>query len=215
MSHTESIGREARGLDRPSTGWALGQTCARAAEGSVPRGEPVRDRQRVEDAADREGVHGHLRAGHELLDERQAVPRLDGRGDRAAEVRLVLDDGEPLLALAVDRLDDGRKREPVVRRRGDLPAGLRDAVLGEALALAVLEDGERGGLGRQRVREPRVGGDAGRDRHGPVDPGGDDAVDLFRTRELADGGLVLDGDDRRRSACSNPTAVGSRSHETT
>jgi hypothetical protein len=41
-----------------------------------------------------------------------------------------------------------------------------------------------------------VSGDAGGDRDRPVDPRCDHAVDALRARELADGGLVLDRDDR-------------------
>ena len=103
---------------------------------------------------------------------------------------------EAFLALAVDRLDDGRQRQPLLGDVATCHARLRDVVLGESLALAVLEDGERGRLRRDRMREACVRGDACRDRDRPVDAWRDDPVHLLGARELADRRLVLDGHDR-------------------
>ena len=76
----------------------------------------------------------------------------------------------------------------------ELPARLRDAVIVEQLALAMLQDGMSGDVGIERVRKAGVRGDASGDRDRPVDPGRDDPVHLLCAGELADGGLVLDGD---------------------
>ena len=198
VGHSESIGREARRLDglldrvraRPGVG-------ERDAEGGPGPGEPVGDRQRVEDAADGEGVDGDLRPWHELLHEREPVPRRsDCGGNRLRELGRVGDDRKPLLALAVDGLHDRGQRQVVPGHRGHVPARLRNAVLRQALALAVLEDGERGRLGRDRMRQARVRGEPGGDGDRPVDARSDDPVHLLGARELADRRLVLDRDDR-------------------
>ena len=67
-------------------------------------------------------------------------------------------------------------------------------MLVEQLALAVLQDGMGGDVGVERMREAGVRGDARGDRHRPVDAGSDDPAHLLGPGELADGGLVLDGD---------------------
>ena len=186
------------------------------AEGLAARREPVGDGQRVEDAVDGERVHGHLRARHELLDEREPVPRgLDRGGDRAGEPGLVLDHGEAFLALAVDRLDDGRQRQPVVGLVGDLPARLRDAVLVEALALAVLEDGERAVSGATGCGSPAWAAMRAAMATGQSIPG----AMIPSTCSARASWLIAASSSTettaRRSAYSKPTAVGSRSQAMT
>src|SRR5581483_3341191 len=117
VSHSDRLrGRLCRGDRRPGL---LGQQRARphVRERDPERGragdDAVGDGQREEPAADREGVHRHLAAGHEL----------------------VLHEHEPLLPLPVRRLDDagvaeargGRSR--LLERRADDVAWVRHARL--------------------------------------------------------------------------------------
>ena len=166
------------------------------AEGRRIGGEAVGDRQRMEDAAGEERVDGHLGPLDKLLDERAAGARLGhGELDCRLELGRVAHERETLLALAVGRLDHAGNGQP--RRLGrDPPLGLRDSRLAQPLALALLGDCERRGLGRERVRKAEARRHARGDGDGPVDSRRDDAVDAFRLGELPDRRLVLGGDDR-------------------
>ena len=94
-------------------------------------GEAIGDEQRVEDAVDRDGLDGDLRAVDVLLDDVDTVPRgVDRRLDRGRKLLLGAHEREPALALAVGRLDDTRAparllerlRAAARRRRRSAPA---------------------------------------------------------------------------------------------
>ena len=143
------------------------------------------------------------RPGHELLDEDDARARLAERErERGLELRLVLDEHEPLLPLAVGRLDDARVAEAGRRARRLLDRGADDvarvghAGRGEALALLQLRRGEDGGGAVDRMRQHLPLGDPRGDRDRPVDARRDDPVDALGGGEAVDLRLVLDRDDR-------------------
>ena len=165
--------------------------------------DPVGDGQRCEATADREGVDGHLAPGNELLDEHHVRARLlERERESVLELPLPADEHEPLLALPIGRLDHAWVAEAVgsrpclLERRADHVARVRDARLGEPLALAELRGGQDGGGWVDRVRQGEPLGDPRGDRNRPVDAGRDDPVDALRRGEAVDLRLVLDGDDR-------------------
>ena len=175
----------------------------RDAERRRLRDDAVGDGQRREPALDGERVHGHLAPGDELLDQHDARPRFAER-EREGRVELLLGahEHEPLLALAVGRLDHarvaerGRRGGGLLERGADDVARVGDARLGEALALAELRGGQHGGGRVDRVRQRLALGDPRGDRDRPVDARRDQAVDPLRGGEAVDLGLVLDRDDR-------------------
>ena len=73
---------------------------------------------------------------------------------------------------------------------------MRDAGLGQAVALLELRNRELGHLRLERMRQVVPRRDACGDRDRKVDPGSDDAADLLRRRQPVDRRLVLDRDDR-------------------
>ena len=129
-----------------------------------------------------------------------AAPRFAERAhDRGLQLIPVANEGEPSLPLTVRRLHHaGQADRGEIRRElgEDLPTGLRDGQLGEALALPELRGRDRGGAGLEWMRQAKPLGDAGGDRHRPVDPGGDQPVDALGRREPFDARLVLGRDDR-------------------
>ena len=192
----------------------------RDAEGGRLGVEPVGDRQRREDAADREADHGHLRPVDELLDERQAVPRGAARGlDRRGQARRVARraSGPSGPAGRAPSRRPGPSTSGSSSLAADDPrARLRDARLGEALALAQLVRREHRRLRRDRVRQPGALGDPRRDADRPVGAGRDDPVDLERADEPLDRGLVLGREDaaavgeagsRARAGSRSTTAI--------
>jgi hypothetical protein len=150
----------------------------------------------VEAPTDGEAVHRQLGAVHVLLDERVPRPRLGDRElDRGCELGALVDERQPLLALAIGGLDDGRQREIVCARDSGAPTRLGHARFAEALPLALLGDCERSRLGRKGMWQPEVCRYAGGDRDGPVDPRRDDAVHALGAGELEERPLVLRGHD--------------------
>jgi hypothetical protein len=121
----------------------------RDAERGRRRRDPVRDRQRGERAGDREADDGDLRPVDELLDEGEPAARGPARGvDRSGEPGAVGDVREALLPLPVRGLDDDGPVDlgrPVLAP-DDPRARLRDARLGETLALTELVRREHGRL---------------------------------------------------------------------
>ncbi len=97
---------------------------------------------------------------------------------------------------------DARKAERrgsvnrLVGGRADAEGRVRDARLGQALALLELRDRELGHLRLERMRKVVSRGDACGDRDRKVDPGSDDTADLLRRGEPVDRRLVLDRHDR-------------------
>ena len=73
---------------------------------------------------------------------------------------------------------------------------MRDARLREPLPLAQLRGCEHGGRGIDGMRQRQPLGDAGGDRHRPVDSRSEQAVDALGRGEAVELRLVLDGDDR-------------------
>ena len=154
-------------------------------------GEAIGDEQRMEDAVDRDGLDGDLRAVDVLLDDVDTVPRgLDRRLDRGRKLLLGAHEREPALALAVGSLDDARRHRLLER------LGLRHAGGGEALPLSRLGRHECGSrrVDRMRKPEPRChpGGDADR----PVGARRDDPVDALGAGQAVDARLVLRRDER-------------------
>ena len=140
------LGRLATGLARPDVG-------ERDPERRRLRGQPVGDGQRMELAAHRERVDGHLRPVHELLDDRSPTPGLfDRPRDRRRQLVLGAHERQPLLPLAIGCLDHPGLSNSLLQSLfgalDDLPVRLRDARFGETLALLLLGDGEA----RGRVR---------------------------------------------------------------
>jgi hypothetical protein len=159
--------------------------------------EAVGHGQRIEAALDRKRVDRHLRALHELLDERRGVARgLQRRFDRRRQLPLVANDAQAALSLPVGRFHDGGHGEPCFKPGDKLPAGLGDPRSVEPLPLPGLGDGEARNGWLQRMRNPVPGGDAGCDADGPVDPRSDDPVDPFGRDQALDPALVLGRDDR-------------------
>ncbi len=153
-------------------------------------GQPVSDGQGMEDAVERDCVHGHLRPLDVLLGDEGAVARGGaGRLDRGREIRLVAHQRQSPLALPVGRLDDTGNARLGEHARLRQPGG------GEAVALARLRGREHGGRPVDRVRQPEPLGEARGDPHGPVRAGRDDAVDPVSARQPVDSGLVLRRDD--------------------
>ena len=111
-------------------------------------------------------------------------------------------DRQAALPLAVGRLDHARKAElgrgldRLVDGRADAEGRVRDARLGQALALLELRDRELGHLRLERMGKVVSRGDACRDRDREVDPRSDDAADLLRRGQPVDRRLVLDRHDR-------------------
>ena len=164
-------------------------------------GQAVGDGQRMELAAHREGVDGHLRPVDELLDDRRAAAGLCDRArDRGRELVLGAHERQALLPLPVGRLDDPGARNSLLQRLvgslDDLPARLGHAGLREALALLLLGDGEARSRRVDRVRQAVALGDPCGDPDRPVDPGRDQPVDGLRVGQTLDALLVLGRDDR-------------------
>ena len=200
VGHAESLRRPAGRLDGLLDGVrARPGVRERDAEGRFARGEPVGDGQRVEAAADRERVHGHLGTGDELLDEGEPVARrLRRRARSPPRTRPCSPTTEsPFWPWRSTGLTTPGSGSPSVGPGRQLPARLRDAVLVEQLALAMLQDGMSARRpGSSGCGSPACAAMPGGDRDRPVDPGRDDPVHLLGAGELADGRLVLDGDDR-------------------
>ena len=163
--------------------------------------EPVGHGQRVEDAAYGEAVHGHLGPVDELLDQRLSGRRL---AEIAASSAGASSSGEDTTDTATcpwrsaGFTTSGRSSAELVIGgiRHELPGGLGNAGLGEPLALEALRHGDLGRGRIQGVRQPEPVGDASRDRHGRVDPGRDQPLDLLLARNQLDPVFVLGGDDR-------------------
>jgi hypothetical protein len=171
-------------------------------------GETVGDGKWIKGAVDGKGVDRNLGTLDELLHESAASPRFGhGELDRRLELGGVADQREPLLTLAVGRLDDAGERETFCLRR-ELPARLGHPRLVEALALALLGNRQRGRLRRERMRKPETVRDTRRDGDGPIDPGRDDTVHTLGLRELSDRGLVLGRDDRASVGVLEPWRLG-------
>ena len=99
------------------------------------------------------------------------------------------DERQPALALPVGGLHHAGQREAGVTRVEG--ACVRDAGLGERVALPRLRRGHRAGARVDRMREADPLRDPRRDPHGPVRPGGDDPVDVACACEPVDRLLVL------------------------
>ena len=154
-------------------------------------GEAIGDEQRVEDAVDRHGLDGHLRAVDVLLDDVRTVPGgFDRRLDRRRELRFGANERQPPLALTVGSLDDAGRHRLVEQAR------LRDSGSGEALPLPRLGGYERRGRLVDRVRKPETRRDPGGDADRPVGSRRDDPVDALGTGKAVDSRLVLGGDER-------------------
>jgi hypothetical protein len=177
--------------------------------------QAIGDGQRGEPASDGERVHGDLAPGDELLDQHHAGAGLaEGELECVVELALPPDEHEPLLTLAVRRLDHARVAEAgggrarLLPGRADHMPGVRNACLGELLALPELRGREDSRRRIDRVRKSEPFGDPGRDRNRPVDSRRDDPVDPLGRREPVDLRLVLDRDDR--AAVGEPKSGGGR-----
>ena len=187
----------------------------RDAERRRLRDEPVGHRQRMEAPADRERVHRHLEPVHELLDEREVAPgRCCGCPERLRELLRLAHERQPLLTLAVGRLEDARIAKALGRGarlrqgRAELEARALDPRRREALALARLGRREQRGFRPDRMRKRQPFGDACGDRDREVDPRRDDPVDTLRRREPVDARLVLRRDDRPPVRVAEPGRGG-------
>ena len=186
------------GLARPGMG-------ERDPEGGWICGQPVGHGQRHEPSADREGVHGHLGPLDELLDDGDPAPGLGDRVlERTPQLSGLSNQGQPLLALPVRCLHDARDFGRLVRLGDDLPTRLRDPGLAQPLTLLELRRRQTGHDAGNRMREPLPLGNPRGDRHRPVDPRRDHAVDPLGLGEARDPRLVLRRDDRATVRVAKP-----------
>ena len=178
--------------------------------------QPVGDRERREDAADREADHRHLGPVDELLDERQPVPRRTRARSRsppgssagsATSVSPFWPCRSGALTTTGPATSGTSSSPPTTHERGCGTPASR-----EPLALAELVRRQDRRLGRDRVRQPSALGDPRGDADGPVGAGRDDPVDLERSDEPLDRGLVLGREDAAAvGEAGSPGAPGSRS----
>ena len=175
----------------------------RDAEGRQRRGQAIGHRERIEVAAGREGVDGHLDPGNMLLDEQRCrARRVERDAHGLGDVLCSTNEREPALTLAVGRFDHAGEADSLgggsrfLRAGTDLVRGLGHPGLRETLALAQLRRGQRRRLRRDRVRQPQPFGDPCGDRDRPVDARRDQPVDALGACEPFDPGLVLRRDDR-------------------
>ena len=151
----------------------------------------------------RERVHRHLATGNMLLhDQRRRARRVERDANRLLHLLRGTHEREPTLSLAVRRLDDTGKTDAscglrrLGRARADLVRRLGHTGLREPLPLTQFRRRERGGLRGDRMPQSQALGHPSSDRHGPVDPGRDQPVNVLGAREPLDSGLVLGRDDR-------------------
>ena len=177
--------------------------CERDAEGRQRRGQAIGHRERIEVAAGREGVDGHLDARNVLLDEqRRRARRVERDTHGLGDVVCSPNEREPALTLAVGGFDHTGEADSLgggsrfLRPGTDLVCGLRHPGLRETLALAQLRRRQRRRLGRDRMRQPQPFRNPCRDRDRPVDARRDQPVDSLCACEALDPGLVLRRDDR-------------------
>ena len=138
----------------------------------------------------------HLRALDELLDEGGAAARGRDRSTEGGRELTAVPHDRNRVAAAVRRLDHARHADVEMRVCRQPPGDVRDAGLGEALALPDPRGRDRRGRRRERMREAEPLRHARGDPDRRVRSGRRDAVDRLRLGQPVDRRLVVGWNQR-------------------